>query len=171
VKIKSRNEILNDIIKDAEKYPKDWKAIFGKDKERLSRDYYIFNPSIGIYLLKEYQKNPFEVKGIGEKIARDVDEDIENEITKHAGDFGIIQGDIRRILKNLEKGVRLQKIFDAAIKGKGKNLGISMPVRGHASTSKDSFVNLHDILSTKQKKLDLKFEKMATEDGLYTSYD
>jgi len=171
VKIKSRNEILNDIIKDAEKYPKDWKAIFGKDKERLSRDYYIFNPSIGIYLLKEYQKNPFEVKGIGEKIARDVDEDIENEITKHAGDFGIIQGDIRRILKNLEKGVRPQKIFDAAIKGKGKNLGISMPVRGHASTSKDSFVNLHDILSTKQKKLDLKFEKMATEDGLYTSYD
>lgn len=171
MKIKSRNEILNDIIKDAEKYPKDWKAIFGKDKERLSRDYYIFNPSIGIYLLKEYQKNPFEVKGIGEKIARDVDEDIENEITKHAGDFGIIQGDIRRILKNLEKGVRLQKIFDAAIKGKGKNLGISMPVRGHASTSKDSFVNLHDILSTKQKKLDLKFEKMATEDGLYTSYD
>lgn len=171
MKIKSRNEILNDIIKDAEKYPKDWKAIFGKDKERLSRDYYIFNPSIGIYLLKEYQKNPFEVKGIGEKIARDVDEDIENEITKHAGDFGIIQGDIRRILKNLEKGVRPQKIFDAAIKGKGKNLGISMPVRGHASTSKDSFVNLHDILSTKQKKLDLKFEKMATEDGLYTSYD
>ena len=171
MKIKSRNEILNDIIKDAEKYPKDWKAIFGKDKERLSRDYYIFNPSIGIYLLKEYQKNPFEVKGIGEKIARDVDEDIENEITKRAGDFGIIQGDIRRILKNLEKGIHPQKIFDAAIKGKGKNLGISMPVRGHASTSKDSFVNLHDILSTKQKKLDLKFEKMATEDGLYTSYD
>ena len=169
MKIKSRNEILNDIIKNAKKYPKDWKAIFGKDKERLSRDYYIFNPSIGIYLLKEYQKNPFEVKGIGEKIARHVDEDIENEITKHAGDFGIIQGDIRRILKNMEKGIHPQKIFEAAIKG--NDMGLSMPVRGHASASEDSFTDLHDTLSTKQKRLDSKFEKIASDDGLYTSYD
>ena len=168
MKIKSRNEILNDIIRDAGKHHNDWTAIFGKDKERLSRDYYIFNPNIGIYLLKEYQKNPFELKGIGSKIARHVDEDIEAEISKHAGDFGIIQGNIRRIAKNLEKGIHPQKIFDAALKG--KDLGIRMPVRGHASASEDSFTNLYNMLSTKQKRLDSKFEKLATDDGLYTSY-
>jgi len=168
VKTKSRNEILNDIIRDAKKHPKGWKAVFGKDNERLSRDYYICNPNIGIYLLKEYQKNPFEIRGIGGKIARHIDEDIENEITKYAGDFGIIQGDIQRILKNIEKGIHPQKIFDAALKG--KDLGISMPVRGHASASKDSFTNLHDTLSTKQRKLDSKFEKIAADDGLYDSY-
>ena len=46
-----------------------------------------------------------------------------------------------------------------------------MPVRGHASSSKDSFQNIRDTLSDKQKKLDSKFEKIATDDGLYNSYD
>jgi len=169
VKIKSRNEILTDVIRDAKKYPKNWKAIFGKDKERLSNDYYLCNPDIGIYLLKEYQKNPFEIKGIGSKIARHIDEEIDNEITKSTNDFGIIQGDIRRILKNIDKGIHPQKIFEAALKG--KNLGLSLPVRGHASSSKDSFQNIRDTLSNKQKKLDSKFEKIAADEGLYTSYE
>jgi hypothetical protein len=170
VKIKSRNDILNDIIQDGKKHPQGWKAVFGKDKERLSKDCYLFNPEIGIYLLKEYNKNPFEIRGIGGKISRHVDEDIEAEISKHSGDFGIIQGDFQRILKNLEKGIHPQKIFDAAFKGR-RNLGISIPLSGNASTSKDTFKCLHDTMSTSQKRLDSKFEKMATDDGLYSSYD
>ncbi len=170
MKIKSRNEVLKDIIKDAKKHPKNWMAVFGRDRERLSHDYYVFNPSIGIYLLKEYQKNPFEVRGIGGKIARNIDEDIEKEITKFAGDFGIIQGDIRRIIKNMEKGIHPQKIFDAAIKGKERNLGLSIPVRGQASSSEKSFSNLKNTLSNKQKQLDSKFEKIVTDDGLYDAY-
>jgi hypothetical protein len=168
-KIKTRDEILNDVIKDGKKYPKNWKAVIGKDNKRLSQDYYIFNPNTGIYLLKEYQKNPFVIKGIGEKIARKVDEDIESEMSKSSTDFGIIQGDFNKILKNLDKGIKPQKIFDSAIKGK-KDLGIKMPVRGHASSSKDVFDDVHNILSNKQKKIDKKFEKIATDDGLYSSY-
>ena len=78
MKVKTRIETLNDVIKDAKKHPTGWKAIFGKDNNRLSNDYYIFNQKSGIYLLKEYQKNPFELKGVGGKIARYVDEDVEN---------------------------------------------------------------------------------------------
>lgn len=170
VNIKSRSEILNDVIKDGKKYPDNWKAVFGKDNKRLSRDYYIFNPKIGIYLLKEYEKNPFQIKGLGGKIARRIDEDIEAEISKKAGDFGIIQGDYRRILRNLEKGIKPEKIFDAAFKGK-KDLGISIPIKGHASTSKEVFNNIHNIYFKEQERIDKKLEKMATEDGLYNSYD
>ena len=169
VKIKSRNEILNDIIRDAKKHPTGWKAAFGRDEELLSYDYYIFNPRIGIYLLKEYQKNPFDIKGIGAKIARHIDKDIENMINKKTGDFGIIQSNIRKILKNIEKGIHPQKILDAAIKGK-YDLGLKMPVRGYASTSKDTFSHLKDILSAKHKELDIKLEKMIYEDGIYNSY-
>ena len=170
VKVKSRNEVLNDVICDGKKYPKDWKAVFGKDNKRLSKDYYIFNPDVGIYLLKEYEKNPFEVKGIGGKIARHIDEDIEDEISKYAGDFGIIQGDFKKIIKNLEKGIKPDKIFDAAIKGKD-DLGLRIPVRGHASASKEVFDDICNNLSAKQKKLDEKLEKMASDDGLYISYE
>jgi len=170
VKIKTRDETLKDIIRDAKKQPREWKAVFGRDKDLLSRDTYILNNKIGIYLLKEYQKNPFEVRGIGSKIVRHIDEEIENEVTKYADDFGIIQGDIRRILKNLEKGIQPEKILDAAMKGKGKKFGMNMPVRGQASSSKETFDNISNTLSTKQKKLDKKFERMASDDGLYSSY-
>jgi len=170
VEIKSRRKVLDDVIRDARKYPKGWKAIVGKDNERLSRDYYIFNPNTGIYLLKEYQKNPFNVRGIGGKIARQVDGDIEADISKYAGDFGIIHGDINKISKSILKGAHPQDIFDAAIKGENEDMGISMPMRGHASASKDSFTHLHNTLSTKQKRIDSKFEEMATDDGLYDSY-
>jgi len=170
VKIKLRNEILNDVIKDGKKHPKEWKAVFGEDKTSLSRDCYIFNPKIGIYLLKEYEKNPFEIKGLGGLVARHLDEDVQAEISKYAGDFGIIQGDFKKIFKNLKKGIEPKEIFNAAFSGK-KDLGISLPVRGHASTSKDVFNNIQSNLLIKQRKLDEKFKKFATGEGLYKSYE
>ena len=38
LKIKSRHETLNDVIKDAKKQPKGWKAVFGKDNTRQFPD-------------------------------------------------------------------------------------------------------------------------------------
>lgn len=169
MKIKSRHEILNDIIRDSRKYPKGWKAAFGKDNELFSHDFYVFNPDIGIYLLKEYQKNPFQIKGLGTKIARHIDEDIEDKINKKSGDFGIIQGDVQKIIKNIDRGIPPQKIFEEGLKG--HDFGIKIPVKGHASSSKDTYDYLKNALSSKQKEINSKFEKMVSEDGLYKSYD
>lgn len=168
MKIKSRTELLKDIIKDAKKHPTGWRAIFGRDQQRLSTDYYIFHPHVGLYLLKEYTKNPFSPKGIGGKIVRHVDEDIVNEISRYSGDFGIIQSDIKKIASNLQMGVQPDQILSAAFQG--KDLGLTIPVRGQASSENDSFRYLHENLSTKQRKIDLKFEKLAAEDGLYDAY-
>jgi len=170
VKIKPRNEILNDVIRNGKKHPKEWKAVFGMDKDSLSRDCYIFNPKIGVYLLKEYEKNPFELKGLGGLVARHLDEDVQAQISKFAGDFGILQGDFNKIFKNLKKGIEPKEIFDAAISGK-KDFGISFPIRGHASTSKPLFDDIHTNLLKNQKKLDEKFKKIASDEGLYKSYD
>jgi len=170
MEIKSRKKILDDVIKDAEEYPKGWKAVFGNDKERLSRDYYIFNPNTGIYLIKEYQKNPFELKGIGGKIARNVDEEIKSELSKYSSGFGIIQGDIRKISEHIRNGIHPKQILDAAIKDNKNNLGIKIPLRGQAFNSKDTFTCLNKTLSTKQKRIDSKFIKIASDDGLYNSY-
>ena len=169
MKNKPRHEILNDIIKDSKKFPNGWKAAFGKDSKLFSNDCYIFNPNIGIYLLKEYQKNPFQVTGIGTKIARRIDEEIEESINKNSGDFGIIQGNIQKIIKNIEKGIHPQKIFEEGIKG--NDLGITMPIKGKASTSENTFNYLQQTFASKQKKLNEKFEKIAADNGLYSSYD
>jgi hypothetical protein len=169
VQIKSRNEILTDIIKDSKKHPKGWMATFGKDRNLLSNDCYIFNPNIGIYLIKEYYKNPYQVKGVGSKIARNIDEDIERTIRKDSGDFGVVQGDIQKIIRNVDKGIHPQKIFEEGLKG--NDLGIKVPVKGKASTSQEAFSYLNTSFSTKQKKLDSKFEKIMNDDGVYDSYD
>jgi hypothetical protein len=169
VKIKNRNEILNDVIKDGKKHPKNWKAVFGKDPLRMSNDYYIFHPNKGVYLLKEYQKNPLQIKGIGGKIARKIDDDIEDSIIKKSDDFGIIQGDFRKITKNIKKGIHPDKILKSAYKGK-KDYGLKIPVKGKASNSEKTFKDIKNNLSTDQKKINSKFEEIAEKEGLYKNY-
>ncbi|MBN1861880.1 MAG: hypothetical protein JW840_10530 [Candidatus Thermoplasmatota archaeon] len=169
MKIKARNDILRDIIRDGKKYPKGWHAAFGKDPSLLSHDCFIFHPHIGIYLLKEYNKNPFEVKGVGLKLARHIDQDIEEQVARNSGNFGIVQGDIGRILANVNRGIPPQQILTSAIRG--EDLGITIPVQGHASTSQDTFHNLKSTFSSQQRKLESRLEKMVADDGLYTSYE
>jgi hypothetical protein len=169
VKIKSRNAILTDIIRDGKQHPKGWSATFGSDPESFSHDCYMFHPSVGIYLVKEYNKNPYEVKGVGSKIARRIDDDIIDRLTNQSGDFGILQGNLQKILENIDKGIPPRKILEGAIQG--KDLGLKIPVRGHASTSRETYEYLESTFSPKQKKLTSTFEKMVADDGLYASYE
>ena len=169
MKIKNRNEILNDIIFDGKKHPKGWQAIFGQDNQRLTRDCYLMNPEIGVYYIKEYDKNPFIIKGIGSKIARKIDDEIESEISKNKANFGIIQGDFKKIFKNIQRGIKPDRIFNEAIKGK-KDLGLRIPIRGKASSSEEKFDSLNQILLNNRKKINSKIEEIANQDGLYQSY-
>jgi hypothetical protein len=171
LKIKSRSEVLNDVIKDAKKHPKGWKAVLGNDNLYQSRDYYIVNPDVGVYFLKEFEKNPFELKGVGSKIARQVDEDIDAKITKYSGNFGIIQGDIKKITNSIIKGIKPEDILGAAIKQSKKDYGIRIPMKGKASSHENTFKEIRSNFSNNQKKVDQKFEKLAKDEGLYNSYD
>ena len=120
-------------------------------------------------MLKEYNKNPFEVKGVGLKIARHIDDDIEEQMRRKSGDFGIIQGDIRKILGNINRGIPPEQILSSAING--DDLGLTIPVRGRASDSENTFHSIRDAYSRQQKKLETCFEKMISDDRLYSSYD
>ena len=91
------------------------------------------------------------------------------KIQKKSSDFGIIQGDIQKIITNIDKGIHPQKIFEEGLKG--NDLGIRIPLKGKASSSTDSFSYIRQSYAMKQKKLNTKFEKMMSEDGMYNSYD
>ncbi|MEM0467258.1 MAG: hypothetical protein QXX20_06665 [Candidatus Thermoplasmatota archaeon] len=168
MKIKQRQEVLEDIIKDSKKKPKGWKAAFGRDILAASYDYYIFNPSVGIYLIKEYQKNPYEIKGIGTKIARRIDDDIEEKVNQNAQEFGIIQGDFRKIIQNLQKGIPPEQILEAGIKG--NDLGITIPVKGKASASQEIYKEMKNCYADKEKTINSRFEKMLADEGVSTAY-
>ena len=51
LQIKSRKDVLSDVIKDASDHPTNWKAVFGRDVQRMSTDYYLFHPDVGLYLV------------------------------------------------------------------------------------------------------------------------
>lgn len=167
--IKTRRDILSDVINEATNFPTDWKAVFGRDQKRLSTDYYLFHPNVGLYLLKEYEKNPLERVGVGSKITRYVDDDISNTISTYKDNFGIIQGDFPKILRSIQRGIKPNEIVDAAFKG--KDLGISIPLKGSATTQTETYRSLRSFKEKSQKKIDERFEKLANENGIYNSYD
>ncbi len=168
MEIKQRHELLQDIIRDSKKKPDGWKAAFGKDSLNTSYDAYIFNPDVGIYLLKEYQENPYVLRGLGTKIARRIDDDIEEKINKSSKEFGIIHGDFKKIISNLQKGLQPEQILEAGIKG--NDLGVTIPVKGKASASQKIFQEIKNCYSHKEKVLTARFEKMLAEDGFFTAY-
>ncbi len=168
LKIKPRNTILHEIITDAKHYPENWNATFGRDHDLLSYDCYISHPDVGVYLLKEHLKNPFETQGVGAKIARHLDDDIQKTIQKNTGQFGIVQGNIQKILNNIQHGIPPEMILEAALKG--NDLGLRIPLKGRATQSKNTFTVVHNNFAKQRKQLDTKFEKLMIDEGAYNSY-
>ena len=76
MRIRDWQDILNDVI-DSDASPDEWRAVAGNRSSGLGEDLYLGHPSVGLFLLKTYTKNPFDVKGVGTKIARKIDDDID----------------------------------------------------------------------------------------------
>lgn len=163
MRILSREALLNEIINEAKKRKRGWKLIFGKDEKMQSLDYYIIHPEVGIYLLKEYQKNPFLFRGVGGKIARKVDEGIARAVNRSKGEFSIIQLDVKEISRCIEEGVPLKRILE-------EQKGIKLSVKGKASFSKKQFDHLKEAFPVERRKIDSSFEKLLSLDGFYNSY-
>ncbi len=169
MKIKNREDVLNDIIHYGKKHPTGWMASFGKNNHYLSDDYYLHHPKIGLFYLKEYQKNPFQHIGVGGKVARKIDEDVTEELRKQSHRFGIIQGDIKKMTENIKNGVTPDEIIQSMFHGENK--GMSMPIKGEATKSVESMQKVKEHGKQQQKKIDQRFHQLAKNQGYYTGYD
>ncbi|RJT03394.1 hypothetical protein [Halococcus sp. IIIV-5B] len=67
-----------------------WRAVAGNRASGIGEDMYLGHPSAGVYQLKTYAKNPFEVRGVGTRVARRIDDDLDSLFPKKdAGRFGV----------------------------------------------------------------------------------
>lgn len=66
-----------DEIKGKDVSPSGWRAVGGKRGTGPGDDLFLAHPEGGVYLIKAYAKNPFQVKGVGTEVARKVDEEVE----------------------------------------------------------------------------------------------
>lgn len=159
---KSREEILKEIVKKGKENPKGWKATHCYNSQLNILERYILNPKVGIYQINEWYKNPFEVKGIGDKIAKKVDEDLLDE---KIGSFGIIKFEPRKIIENMESGMLVEDIFRKAYAGK-EGSGIDIALKGgvHAPNK------IYEMCKEKQNELNEEFKKFLERERAFEGY-
>ncbi|MHC3437542.1 hypothetical protein ACYJ1Y_05410 [Natrialbaceae archaeon A-gly3] len=75
MRIREWQDILEDVT-SADVDPEDWRAVAGDRADGVGEDMYLAHPRGGVYVLKTYAKNPFEVRGVGTQVARSLDDEI-----------------------------------------------------------------------------------------------
>jgi hypothetical protein len=75
MKVREWQDVVEDVI-EQNVDPDDWRAVGGDRAGGVGEDLYLGHPNVGLYQLKTYAKNPFEVKGVGTQVARDLDSEI-----------------------------------------------------------------------------------------------
>ena len=76
MRVRDWQDILADVT-DGSVDPDGWRAIAGQRRQGVGEDLFLGHPAIGVYQLKTYAKNPYEVKGVGAKVARRIDDELE----------------------------------------------------------------------------------------------
>ena len=76
MRVRDWQDILADVT-DAGVDPDGWRAVAGDRRDGLGEDLYLGHPNAGVYALKTYAKNPTELRGVGGRVARRIDEDLE----------------------------------------------------------------------------------------------
>lgn len=85
MKVRDWQDVLRDVV-ESDADPQGWRAVAGDRARGLGEDFYVGHPSAGVFLLKTYAKNPFEVHGVGTRVARKIDDDLDPLLP--AGDEG-----------------------------------------------------------------------------------
>ncbi len=75
MRVRDWQDIVRDVV-DAEADPGDWRAVAGPRDGGLGEDLFLAHPGRGVYFLKSYPKNPFELRGVGTRVARSIDDEI-----------------------------------------------------------------------------------------------
>ncbi len=76
MRIRDWDDILQEVI-ESDVDPDGWRALGGDRQRGLGEDLYLAHPKRGTFQLKTYAKNPYQVEGVGARIARRVDDDVE----------------------------------------------------------------------------------------------
>lgn len=89
MRIRDWQDVLEDVVESDAK-PDDWRAVAGTRARGVGEDMYLGHPSAGVFHIKTYAKNPYEVKGVGAKVARKLDDEIGSFLPEdHGRNFAV----------------------------------------------------------------------------------
>jgi hypothetical protein len=73
MRVRDWDDVVEDVVSSSGD-PDNWRAVAGDRASGVGEDLYLGHPSAGVFHLKTYAKNPYEVRGVGTQVARKVDE-------------------------------------------------------------------------------------------------
>ena len=73
MRVRDWEDVVEDVVSSSG-HPDDWRAVAGDRASGVGEDLYLGHPSAGVFHLKTYAKNPYEVRGVGTQVARKVDD-------------------------------------------------------------------------------------------------
>ena len=76
MRVRNWQDVLEEVT-DANADPDGWRAVGGRRTNGVGEDLYVGHPSAGVFLVKTYARNPYEVKGVGTRVARKVDDGLD----------------------------------------------------------------------------------------------
>ncbi|WP_251343657.1 hypothetical protein [Haloplanus halophilus] len=76
MRVRDWEDILDDVSEGTAE-PDGWRAVAGQRRDGVGEDLYLGHPGVGVYHLKTYAKNPYDVRGVGAKVARKIDDGID----------------------------------------------------------------------------------------------
>ncbi len=93
MRVRDWQDILEDVV-ESNAEPSDWRAVAGDRSGGVGEDMFLGHPSVGVFQLKTFAKNPFEVQGVGSQVARKIDDELEPLFPAEdgAGRFGVNRG-------------------------------------------------------------------------------
>jgi hypothetical protein len=87
MRVRDWDDIVEDVVSSSGD-PDDWRAVAGDRASGVGEDFYVGHPSEGVFQLKTYAKNPYEVKGVGSQVARKIDDDLADILPGKDSDSG-----------------------------------------------------------------------------------
>jgi hypothetical protein len=93
MRIRDWQDVLETVVESSAD-PDGWRAVAGDRRTGVGEDMYIGHPDEGVFGLKTYAKNPFDVQGVGGQVARSIDDDLDPLLPKgvdEGGRFGVRQ--------------------------------------------------------------------------------
>ncbi|AFK20455.1 hypothetical protein E6P09_12885 [Haloferax mediterranei ATCC 33500] len=76
MRVRDWQDILSDVVDDG-RDPDAWRAVAGQRRQHIGEDLFLGHPDVGVYQLKTYAKNPYDVRGVGARVARRIDDDLD----------------------------------------------------------------------------------------------
>ncbi|MEF8818472.1 MAG: hypothetical protein V5A31_04310 [Haloferacaceae archaeon] len=76
MRVRNWRDVLEDVT-DTNADPDGWRAVGGRRADGVGEDLYVGHPAAGVFLVKTYARNPYEVKGVGTRVARKVDDGLD----------------------------------------------------------------------------------------------